>query len=123
MKTETGVIGSLTAKLIACFLIVICFAVGAVGLVLPIIPGLLFVAIALMLVAKFFPPIDRFLRRSRTLRSYLDSAAGFGRLAWPKKLQYGGLLCLRLFVDAVAFLVYVASRLLGLAVVKYQSYR
>ena len=104
-------------------LIVVCFAVGAVGLILPIIPGLLFVAIALMLVARHFPAIDRRLRKSRTLGSYLDSAEGFGGLSWPKKLRYGCLLCLRLFVDAVACFVYLASRLLGFAVVKYQSYR
>lgn len=123
MKTEGGLVGNLTIKLIACLLIVLCFAVGAVGLILPVIPGLLFVAIALMLIARFFPAIDRLLRKNRTLESYLDSADGFGRLSWPKKLQYGCLLCLRLFIDAVAFCVYVVSRLLGFAIVKYQSYR
>lgn len=123
MRAESGWIGTVTSRLIACLLIVICFAVGAVGLILPVIPGLLFVAIALMLVAKFSPAIDRRLRRSRTLRSYLDSADGFGALSWPRKLQYGALLCLRLFVDCVAFGVYLVSRLLGAAVVRYQSYR
>ena len=123
MKSEAGWIGTATSRLIALLLIVVCFAVGAVGLILPIIPGLLFVAIALMLVARFFPTIDRQLRKSKTLGSYLDSAEGFGGLSWPRKLQYGALLCLRLFVDAVAFCVYLASRLLGFAVVKYQSYR
>jgi uncharacterized membrane protein YbaN (DUF454 family) len=123
MKMETGFVGHLTTRLIACLLIVLCFAVGAVGLILPVIPGLLFVAVALMLIARFFPAIDRQLRRNRTIESYLDSADGFGRLSWPKKLQYGCLLCLRLFIDTVAFCVYVVSKLLGFAVVKYQSYR
>lgn len=123
MKTEPGLIGNITAKLIACLLIVTCFAVGAVGLILPIIPGLLFVAIALIVTAKYFPSIDRRLRKSRTLRGYLDSADGFSGLSFMKKVQYGCLLCLRLFVDAVAFFVYVVSKLLGFAVVKYQSYR
>jgi hypothetical protein len=63
------------------------------------------------------------LRKNRTIGSYLQSSDGFGGLSFGKKIQYGLLLCLRLFVDAVAFLVYVASKLLGLAVVKYQSYR
>ena len=116
-------IGSMTSKLIACCLIVLCFAVGAVGLILPIIPGLLFLAVALMLIARFFPPIDRQLRKNRTLRGYLESADGFSRLSWGKKFQYGVLLCVRVFVDAVALLAYGVSRLLGFAVVKYQSYR
>lgn len=123
MKKGAGIIGSLTAKLIAVLLIVICFAVGAVGLVLPIIPGLLFVAVALMLVANLFPSVGRQMRRSRTMNSYLDSAEGFRALSLAGKLKYGCLLCVRLFVDAVALCVYTVSKLLSFAVVKYQSYR
>jgi uncharacterized membrane protein YbaN (DUF454 family) len=123
MKTQTGWIGSLTTKLVACLLIVLCFAVGAVGLLLPIIPGLLFVAIALMIIAHYFPSVGRRLRRSRTIGSYLDSADGFRKLSFTRKLQYGCLLCLRLFIDTIAFCVYGVSKLLSFAVVKYQSYR
>jgi uncharacterized membrane protein YbaN (DUF454 family) len=123
MKRGSGKLGRLTMQVIAVLLIVICFAVGAVGLILPIIPGLLFVAIALMLVARFFPAIDRRLRRNRTLGSYLDSADGFGRLSWPGKFRYSLLLMLRLFVDAVAVCVYAVSKVLSFAVVRYQQYR
>lgn len=123
MKTNTRWFGSLAAKAIAVLLIVVCFAVGAIGLILPIIPGLLFVAIALMLTASFFPAVDRQLRKNRTIRSYLDSADGFRALSWPRKIQYGCLLVVRVFVDTVAFCVYAVSKLLGFAVVKYQSYR
>ena len=120
---NTSRIGSLASKLIAILLIVICVAVGAVGLILPIIPGLLFLAIALMLIASFFPAVDRQLRRNRTLRSYLESADGFGELSIVRKLQYGCLLGLRVFVDTIAFLVYGVSKLMSFAVVKYQTYR
>jgi uncharacterized membrane protein YbaN (DUF454 family) len=123
MKRDSRVLGRLTMQVIALLLIVLCFAIGAVGLILPIIPGLLFLAIALMLVAKFFPAIDRRLRRNRTIRSYLDSADGFGSLRWPQKIQYGLLLCLRLIVDAVAVCVYAVAKLLSFAVVRYQQYR
>ena len=123
MNTRARWIGSLTAKLLAFLLIVLCFAVGAVGLVLPIIPGLLFLAIALMLVASFFPAVDRRLRRNRTISSYLDSAEGFRGLGWPARIRYGFWLTLRLFVDTVAFCVYGVSKLLVFAVGKYQSYR
>jgi len=123
MKTKTGLIGSLTTKLIACLFILICLALGAVGLILPIIPGLLFLAIALMIIAKLSPSIDRQLRKNRTISSYLDSADGFLSLSLLKKVQYGCLLCLQLFIDAIAFCVLVVTKLLGFAVVKYQSYR
>jgi len=123
MSAGNGLAENLTAKAIAVLLIVVCFAIGAAGLILPIIPGLLFLAIALMLVAKIFPAVGSRLRRNRTLRSYLDSAEGFGNLSWLGKLQYGALLTLRLFVDAIALGLYAGSRLLAFAVVKYQSYR
>lgn len=129
MSTDTtesagsGFIGSVASKLIAVLLILLCFAVGAVGLILPIIPGLLFLAIALMIVASYFPSVGRRLRRSRTMSSYLDSAEGFGALGWGEKIRYGCLLCLRLFIDTIALFVYAASKLLSFAVVKYQSFR
>ena len=122
--TEAGsAAGRFTARLIAVLLIVVCFAVGAVGLILPIIPGLLFVAIALMLIAKFFPTVDGRLRQNRTLRRYLESADGFSALDWAGKLRFGALLCLRLFVDAIAIVVWVVARALGFAVERYQAYR
>ena len=123
MKTKTGLIGSLTTKLIACLFILICLALGAVGLILPIVPGLLFLAIALMIIAKLSPSIDRQLRKNRTISSYLDGADCFLSLSLLKKVQYGCLLCLQLFIDAIAFCVLVVTKLLGFAVVKYQSYR
>jgi uncharacterized membrane protein YbaN (DUF454 family) len=123
MKRQAQWLGGVASKLIAVLLIITCFAVGAVGLILPVIPGLLFVAIALMIVAKCFPSLRHQMRKSRTMRSYLDSAEGFGALSFGRKLQYGCLLCVRVFVDAVAFLVYGVSKLLSFAVVKYQSYR
>lgn len=123
MKRQAQWLGGIASKLIAVLLIIICFAVGAVGLVLPVIPGLLFVAIALMIVAKCFPSLRQHMRKSRTMRSYIDSAEGFGALSFGRKLQYGCLLCVRVFVDTVAFVVYGVSKLLSFAVVKYQSYR
>lgn len=115
MKTETRGLSEVTTKLIAVLLIVLCLAVGAVGLILPLIPGLLFVAIALILVARFFPGADRRLRRNRRIRSYLDRADRLRGLSWPQQLQYGGLLCIRLLIDAVAGLVGVLSRLVDSA--------
>ena len=123
MPMNTRLLGSAASKLIAVLLIVICVAVGAVGLILPIIPGLLFLAIALMLIANFFPSVDRRLRRNRTMRSYLESAEGFGNLGFVKQLQYGCLLFVRVLIDTIAFCVYCVSRLLSFAVIKYQTYR
>jgi uncharacterized membrane protein YbaN (DUF454 family) len=89
--------------------------VGAVGLILPIIPGLLFLAIAGLIAAKHSSSVDRFLRRSPTLSGYLDSADGFVDLPVLGKIQFGVLLCLRMLIDAVAFAVSAVARLINLA--------
>ncbi len=76
---------SLLAKLFAGIFIVICLAVGVVGLILPIIPGLLFLAIAAMIAARHSPSLDRWLRKNRVIGSYLDSGEGFLTLSWLQK--------------------------------------
>ena len=80
------------AKLFAGIFIVICLAVGVVGLILPIIPGLLFLAIAAMIAARHSPSLDRWLRKNRVIGSYLDSGEGFlnPKLATEKFNSYYG---------------------------------
>jgi uncharacterized membrane protein YbaN (DUF454 family) len=126
MRAETKPIGSLTAKIIAGALILVCLAVGAIGLLIPIVPGLLFLAIAAIVAAKHSATIDRLLRRNRTMSRYLDSADGFVKLSLARKLQFGALLCLKMLIDGTAFVVTQLARLLSFAVTKYryrQSYR
>ena len=73
MKQTSKPITGLTAKLVACALIVVCLAVGAVGLILPVVPGLLFLGIAAIVAAKHSTTIDRLLRRNRTIGGYIDT--------------------------------------------------
>jgi uncharacterized membrane protein YbaN (DUF454 family) len=110
MKSEASGTSS-TAKLIACLLVLIFLAVGAVGLILPIIPGLLFLAIAAVVAAKHSSSIDRLLRRSPALAGYLDSADGFVDLTFWRKVQFGCLLCLKMSIDGIAFVVSVVTKL------------
>ena len=46
MQTDTHPFDNLSTKLIACAVIVACLLLGLAGLILPLIPGLLFIAIA-----------------------------------------------------------------------------
>ena len=113
MTTETNPIDNATAKLIACVLVLVCLAVGLAGLILPIIPGLLFLAIAGLIAAKYSPALERTLRRNTTVGGYLDTADGFVGLPFWKKVQLGALLCLKMLIDGVAFVVVAASKLVS----------
>jgi len=113
MSSQANPIDNVTAKVIACLFILICLAIGAVGLILPIIPGLLFLAIAAIVAAKHSPALERVLRRNRTMSGYLDSTDGFLALTLPKKIQFGALLCLKMLIDAVAYVVSLVAKLVS----------
>ena len=115
MQTETSTFDSLSTKLIACAVIIACLALGALGLILPLLPGLLFLAIAAVVAAKLSPTFERMLRQSPTLSGYLDRTDGFAALSWGKKLQVACLLCVKVLIDGVALLVAGVMRLVRAA--------
>ena len=109
-------LNGLLAKLFAGIFIVICLAVGVVGLILPIIPGLLFLAIAAMIAARHSPSLDRWLRKNRVIGSYLDSGEGFLNLSWLRKIQFLLWLCLKIFIDAIMLIFALIANLLTFSV-------
>lgn len=112
---------SLTAKLFACLFIMICLALGVVGVILPIIPGLLFFALAAMIAANLVPGIDRSLRRSKVMSRYLDSSQGFFHLNIWEKAQYLGWLCIKIFIDSIVFIVAIAAKCINFTSSKYRN--
>jgi uncharacterized membrane protein YbaN (DUF454 family) len=115
MQTETSTFDNLSTKLIACAVVIACLALGAVGLILPLIPGLLFLAVAAVVAAKLSPTFERMLRQSPTLSGYLDRTDGFAALSWQKKIQVACLLCVKVLIDGVALLVAGVMRLIRAA--------
>ena len=115
MESHTPLFENPTAKIIACAVIIACLLLGAVGLLLPIIPGLLFLLIAAVVAAKLSPSFERTLRQSPTIAGYLDRTAGFAELPIGHKVQVVGLLCLKMWIDAVAVVVAAVMRLVKAA--------
>lgn len=115
MQTETNSFDNLPTKLIACAVIVACLALGAIGLVLPLIPGLLFIAIAVFVAAKLSPNFERWLRQNETVRGYLDRTEGIVDLPLGKKVQVGVLLFVKMLIDGVTLLVGAVMRLVRAA--------
>ncbi len=115
MSSETHALDSVPAKLIACAVIVACLALGAIGLLLPLIPGLLFLVIAAAIAAKLSPAFERTLRQNATIAGYLDRTEGFVELPLGKKIQLACLLCVKMVLDGVALLVSVVMKVLKAA--------
>ncbi len=105
------------AKLLALILLLLCVGIGLVGLVLPILPGLLFLALAAMLAATLFPAFGQTVRRTPWLNGelapYLDSAHGFSHLSWRGKLRFLLWVSLKVIVDSFVWLWRALARLLS----------
>jgi uncharacterized membrane protein YbaN (DUF454 family) len=115
MQTDTPAFDNVSTKLIAAGVIVVCLLLGIAGLILPLIPGLLFLGLAAVVAAKVSPRFAEMLRQNETLRGYLDRTEGFGNLPLDQKVKLGGLLILKALIDGVAFLVAGVMRLLKAA--------
>jgi uncharacterized membrane protein YbaN (DUF454 family) len=105
MQTDTHAFDNVSTKLIAAGVIVVCLLLGLAGLILPLIPGLLFLAIAAIVAAKLSPRFAATLRQNDTLRGYMDRTEGFAALPLDGKVKLAGLLMLKMLIDGVAFLV------------------
>lgn len=111
-----------SAKLIACLLIVLCLALGAIGILVPFIPGVIFLGFAALLVCRHFPSMDRLFRKSPTLDRYLDSSDGILDLPVWSKVQLAGLFGLKIFLQGAAVAIEASGKVLRFAVDKYRQY-
>ena len=89
-------------------LLLLCVGLGMVGLILPIVPGLLFLALAAMLASNMFPAFGLFVRRTpwlaKLLTPYLENSHGFCRLSGQGKLRFLLWFCARVLVDSFMML-------------------
>lgn len=113
MKSQGHYVGSLSVKLVACLFVMICLAIGAVGIILPIIPGLLFLALAAMIATRHFPSAEFWLRRNRSINGFLNTTDRFSDLSLGTKVQLGSLLCVKMIIDGTVFVIACARRLAG----------
>lgn len=112
MSTDSAPFATVSTKFVAAGVIVVCLLIGLAGLLLPLIPGLLFLGVAAVIAAKLSPRFAQVLRQNPTLRGYLERTEGFGNLALGEKLELAGLLILKATLDGVAFLVAVVMKLM-----------
>lgn len=89
----------LLAKILALTLVAACVVLGAVGLLLPIVPGLLFLAVGAVIAARQFPSLDARLRTHPTLGTHLRVADRLRYVGFGEKVRVAGWLCARMLLD------------------------
>src|SRR5688572_11666968 len=101
------------ATALAFGILVICVAVGLLGLLLPVLPGLLFLAFAALIAAKLFPRFEKTLRRNRFFAPYLDQSENFMQLSWRGKVRFVCWMTLKVIVDGIKVLFAAITRLIS----------
>ncbi|MES2625990.1 MAG: DUF454 family protein [Pseudomonadota bacterium] len=101
------------ATVFAVGILLLCIAIGLLGLLLPVLPGLLFLAFAALIAARLFPPFDKVLRRNRLFAPYLVQSENFGRLSWRGKIRFICWMTLKVVIDGFRMLFEGVRRLIS----------
>jgi uncharacterized membrane protein YbaN (DUF454 family) len=103
------------AKLLALLFLGLCLALGVLGVLLPLLPGVVFFGFAALIAAWLCPPLRQVLQRQPQLSPYLDATDGFVALPWRRRLRVIGWVGLKFVVDSFRLLVEALACLIAFA--------
>ncbi len=104
---------SLFIKLLALVILLLCVAIGMAGIILPVIPGLLFLAVAVIIAARLCPPLERRLRRSAMFAPYMDKSYHFSGLSLQGKVKFAFWLTAKIVWDSCVLLLQYTGKLIN----------
>lgn len=105
--------GSFAGKLGASVLVAVCAVLGLVGLILPVIPGLLLLGVAAVVAARHFPWVGTRLRSHRTLGKHFRRADQLDGLTLAQKARLFGWYSLKMIGEGLTAIATVVARLGG----------
>lgn len=94
-------VGGFARKLCAGAVVLVCTVLGIAGVVLPVIPGLVFLAIAAIVGARSFPSVATRLRRHRGLDRRLSTTDRVLRLGVWDRIRVAALLSAKAVADSL----------------------
>lgn len=100
-------------KLLALGLLMLCVMIGLAGIILPVIPGLLFLAFAALIAARLCPPLGRHLRRNATFAPYMEGSDHFAALDLRGKLRLGFWFAVKILWDSCVLALHYAGRFIA----------
>ncbi len=104
---------SLFIRLLALVILLLCVAIGMAGIILPVIPGLLFLAIAVIIAARLCPPLERRLRKNAMFAPYMDKSDHFTRLSLQGKVKFAFWLTAKIVWDSFVLLLQYAGKFIN----------
>jgi uncharacterized membrane protein YbaN (DUF454 family) len=100
----------LFVKLLALVFLLLCVAIGMAGIILPVIPGLLFLGLAVIIAARLCPPLGRCLRRNATFAPYMEKTDHFARLSLQGKVKFAGWFAVKILWDSCVLAIHYAGK-------------
>jgi uncharacterized membrane protein YbaN (DUF454 family) len=101
------------ARLLALVFLLLCVAIGLAGIILPVIPGLVFLAIAVIIAARLFPPLERRLRRNEMFAPYMQRTDHFWSMSLQGKVKFVFWLTLKILWDSCVLVMHYAGKLVA----------
>ena len=87
---------------VICIALIVCFVVvGLIGLVLPIIPGLIFLFIAVILLARISSRFDAVLKRNSTFQGWMKHADTINSLSFSQRVRLSFWMSARIITNAI----------------------
>ncbi len=99
-------------KLISFVFILVFTALGLVGLVLPIIPGILFLLIAAIMASRHIPALENYLESNRHTAWPLRMSKRFSHLGFWGKVQFCCWGLLKVTMDSVEWAISACAKLI-----------
>ncbi len=100
-------------KVFCIALIVFCVVVGLIGLILPIIPGFIFLFIAAILLARISSRFESFLTSNSKTRAWMQAADAINTLSVSQRIRLGFWLSARAITNSVEMVVQQFKKAMG----------
>jgi len=100
-------------KIISFALVIFFVALGVLGILLPILPGLLFLFIAALIASRHIPALAFCMEQNRYTYKAMRMSNGFMDLHWWDKIKLGVLGTVKLTIDGIEWGVSLLGRGVG----------
>ncbi len=87
-----------------------CVILGVIGLVIPIIPGVVFLLIAVLLLSRISPRLKRWVRRKPEMNRIHSRFQAMGRLHWGERLRLSFWMAMNGVLQGAVFTGSIISR-------------
>lgn len=108
-------------KILFTVMALLCVIVGLIGLVLPVIPGVVFLVVAFLLLSRVSPRLARWAKRKPQLNRLQNRFNAMGRMSWSERFRFSFWVAMSGILQGAVFTGSIISR--GVRTIRCRSSR